>query len=230
MKVITFPAVTHLGEMDLAKKKPGSYEGAGLSVSVHPMAWGMIANLGCEGFILRPANGEVRLLDCRTLSKADRSTVETWGTNNGYLEPCELFKVSYYDADLDARAYFLFDRKEKAQSEARELERARVTGPIKDIRGTTKLLSETSQDARSSNDIVGTFAFDLVMTLYAEKALDVDGVWWSETLDPFNHSAPRGVIFNSRIGQFEAIDYDFSHLDGEDEFDVEMELSAGPSI
>jgi hypothetical protein len=34
------------------------------------------------------------------------------------------------------------------------------------------------------------------------EAHDYDGVWWNEDLSPANYSAPRGVIFQSRLDEW----------------------------
>ena len=39
--------------------------------------------------------------------------------------------------------------------------------------------------------------------LYAlEESTDFDGAWWNEDLDPWRLSAPRGVIFRSRLPEW----------------------------
>ena len=35
-----------------------------------------------------------------------------------------------------------------------------------------------------------------------------DGVWWDDNYDPYALSAPRGVIFNTRLDNFEAVEND----------------------
>ena len=42
--------------------------------------------------------------------------------------------------------------------------------------------------------------------LYAEEELEADGMWWEERFDPCALSAPRGVIFNSHLDDFEAVE------------------------
>ena len=45
---------------------------------------------------------------------------------------------------------------------------------------------------------------DYAATAYAEDVLDLDGVWWNDELDVSAYSAPRGVIFASKMGAWTA--------------------------
>ncbi|MFZ3481778.1 hypothetical protein [Sphingomonas sp. 3-13AW] len=41
---------------------------------------------------------------------------------------------------------------------------------------------------------------DLLLPIYADEVLRLDGVWWNERLDPSWYSAPRGVIPSHSVG------------------------------
>jgi hypothetical protein len=224
MKTIAFPAVTHIGKMDSALKKVGSCEGAGLSVSIHPMAWSGICRIGTEGFALYSADRDATFLHARKLTDGERAEIRAWGKANDYLINTHSWKVTYYDEDLGERASFMFASEAEAVSEAAELLRPRVTGPIPETKSTVKLLREAHQ--KENVDMFEDAAFDLLLTVYAQQNLDVDGVWWGDRLDPCTHSAPRGVIFNSRLDQFEATEFDFRHMGETEKFDFEAEIGS----
>ena len=50
---------------------------------------------------------------------------------------------------------------------------------------------------QKSIDIDSTF--DILLTVYLENNTEYDGIWWEEELDVLKYSAPRGVIFNSKL-------------------------------
>jgi hypothetical protein len=210
--------------MDNNLKKTGSCEGAGLSVSVHPMAWSRICRIGTEGFALRNDNREATFLHARKLTDDERAEIRAWGRENDYLVNTQSWKVTYFDADLEERASFMFASEAEAVSEATELLRPRITGPIHETKSTAKLLRETHQ--KEGADLFQGAALDLLLTVYAQHNLDVDGVWWSDRLDPYTHSAPRGVILNSRLGEFEATEFDFRDMGETEKFDFEAEIGS----
>jgi hypothetical protein len=224
MKTISFPAVTHIGKMDNTLKKLGSCEGAGLSVSIHPMAWSGICRIGTEGFALHNNNREATFLHARKLTVAEKAEIMAWGKANDYLVDTQSWKVTYFDADLEERASFMFASEAEAINEATELLRPRITGPINETKSTAKLLRETHQ--KESDDLFEGAAFDLLLTVYAQHNLDVDGVWWIDRLDPYTHSAPRGVILNSRLEEFEATEFDFKDMGETEKFDFEAEIGS----
>ena len=41
--------------------------------------------------------------------------------------------------------------------------------------------------------------FDILLTVYLDNNTEYDGIWWEEELDVLKYSAPRGVIFNSKL-------------------------------
>ena len=46
---------------------------------------------------------------------------------------------------------------------------------------------------------------DIITEIYAEQVLDYDGIYWDEILDVASYSAPRGVIFNSKLPSFDVV-------------------------
>ena len=67
----------------------------------------------------------------------------------------------------------------------------------KGLKPTKKLEMVTMQSKIST-----TQTFDLLLTVYVENETDYDGIWWNDELDVSKYSAPRGVIFNSKLKEW----------------------------
>lgn len=233
MKKIGFQHLTHVGTMDRDLKDANSYEGNGLSVSVNPIAWSKIARIGDEGFVLRRSDlQEFDMLDARRLTKAEKAEITAWGVENELLVAAEMYKASYYDVDLERRAWFECATRQEAQEELEGLPRKKVEGPISVMVATPKLMALSDQSRPTAS---ASFSFDLTLIAYAERKLAVDGVWWSEALDPDNLSAPRGVLFDDTILRLDVKPMDFGELYEDDdinELDLEdlFEEFSGPEI
>ena len=88
--------VTHVGTFDPADKGRGgeSYEGTGLSVSVHPEDWEAIARLGgCPWW--EADLSDRRLLDGNAALANRESAWAAWGQGAGLVVPCTVFVVSW---------------------------------------------------------------------------------------------------------------------------------------
>lgn len=213
MKILQHPRVAHVGTMDREHKADGSQEGAGLSVSLHPVAWMRIWSLGDSGFILE---GPGRFIDAMSLTPEEKSMIIEWGMDQGLIEECTVYAVRYHDDELERSVEFEMPTMEAAEAEAEEYLDATIK-PRQSTAATVKLaeLSDHNPDRRGPQHIPTDFQFDLVLNLFAEKeCADIDGVWWNERLDPERHQAPRGVILPSRIGQWDATPADFAALCG----------------
>lgn len=188
-----FPHLWHVGSFKAKAKGRDSYEGSGLSVSLHPGAWRRIAKLGGKCWLLqRDGNA---FLDALALSEADLAEVRAWGIANNYVFTAQLFRLDYADQDEngeDVKRWSIFHTRRRADEEAAEYDDASVT-EFEGLVGMAKLHKATR--SRVDPDICE----DLLLTLYGDLVLDLDGVWWAETLDPDNFSAPRGVIFPRKV-------------------------------
>lgn len=211
MKILNHPRVAHVGTMDREKKAEGSQEGAGLSVSLHPVAWMRIWSLGDSGFILE---GPGRFIDAMSLTAHEKSRIIGWGLDSGLLEESMVYAVKYFDDELERDVEFEMPTLVAAEAEVEEYSDATVA-PRQSTTATVKLAELSNHDPRRRGPqyIPTDFQFDLVLTLYAEsECADIDGVWWRERLDPERHQAPRGVILPSRLRQWEATPADFATL------------------
>ena len=200
--------VYHVGSMEVASKSETSLEGSGLSVSLHPEEWRRIAQLGAE-----PVNALTKetgsFLDARRLTKAQRAAVTAWGVARGYAEEKALYRYHYpeEDDDGDDEVWRYMDftteagRQEQADYDQDSLDEDEVPRTrLETVKGylpTAKLRAATMQAHIDASGV-----FDLLLTVYGETQTDADGVWWNERLSVNALSAPRGVIFNSRLADW----------------------------
>jgi hypothetical protein len=210
-KIVRHPLVAHVGTMDASLKNEGSQEGGGLSVSIHPIAWARIHAIGDEGFVLE---GPGRFLDALRMTKAERAAVWQWAKDEELVRDATVWTVTYEDDELEEIIEFECETEDEAIAEAEEIFDARVASKPSTV-ATRKLAELCDQDPErlGPQKLPTGFQYDLVLSLWAERHLgDVDGVWWNEKLQPDAYSAPRGVIFGSRLADWTAHAADLSDL------------------
>jgi len=197
--VIAIDTVWHVGDLNVASKSRNSYEGAGLSVSVHPAAWRMIGRGQVGGTTWRLDRPDSRFLDALCLGKRRTATILKWGLREGYAEPAELWKWTYWDDDLEEEVFQIFTTRDEAIEEADCDEDDDCVSAVSGYVSTPALDAMAMQDDQSH----GTKSvLDLLLPIYADRVLGLDGVWWAERLDPLCHSAPRGVIAANAVSQW----------------------------
>jgi 8-oxo-dGTP pyrophosphatase MutT (NUDIX family)/RNA:NAD 2'-phosphotransferase (TPT1/KptA family)/GNAT superfamily N-acetyltransferase len=189
----SFKKLWHVGTMNPKDKRDDSYEGAGLSVSVNPEEWSMIAKLpGSYWEFTKPGN---KFVNFHRLSKAQKQQIVKWGIKNGYAQPAQLWRHEWYNDEIDDWQYSDYPTKAEAEGELGSYGPEEKVTPVKGGLNATPKLSQKSLRGK----IDPTEVMDLLVAAYAEDELDCDGVWWDDTLDPENLSAPRGVIFPSKL-------------------------------
>ncbi len=197
----SFKKLYHVGSLNASQKRRNSYEGAGLSVSLHPNEWRAIARGFVSGdtWVCTRANNQ--FVDAHKMRKAHRQMVAQWGVENGYVTIASKWRVSYYDDEFEGERYFEFSSREQAEEEAHDL----GTEP-QEIRGA--MIATPLLQKRTLSRAEPVAVADLLLTVYVEDATPFDGVWWADRLDPVALSAPRGVIVPSRVSQwsFERLD------------------------
>jgi ADP-ribose pyrophosphatase YjhB (NUDIX family) len=201
----SFKKLWHVGSMNPNDKRDDSYEGAGLSVSVNPDEWQQIARIGGDLWELTKAGN--RFVNFHRITAGQKKAILQWGIQNGLAESAELWRYSYTTeseyGDEPEQRYGLYDSEAKAReqlggySEGPEGYDPAVEG-VEKVEGGVKATAKLSQRTHRNN-IDPSEVYDLVVTVYAEDMLDCDGVWWADTLDPASLSAPRGVIFPSKL-------------------------------
>ena len=182
----------HVGSMNPADKNDQSYEGAGLSVSVHPDDWEYIARLGDSPrwALERPRNG---FLNYHDLTGPQRAAITSWGVTRGYIEPVIGHLVSWQDLETDRDTTMLCTTRDEADEEAEERE-----GTVEqvDTFATTGTFPDPTVRAGSLNE------HDILTTIWAQECTDLDGVWWEDRYDPEDLSCPRGVILPDRLDRW----------------------------
>ncbi len=190
--------VYHVGTIDpqnITQRPKTSYslEGSGLSVSVHPNEWRRIAKL--PGDTLSLTKNDANFY---TVKAKDKNKILEWCIQNDFLTPAIKFRVSRYDEEL-GEAFMEFDTKEEALNEADDEDQIEtVDGYIFGSKGIAYWHSFCS--SKISNDLAEAYA-----PIFYAEAMNYDGVWWNETLDVANYSAPRGVIFQSKLNEWKII-------------------------
>lgn len=186
--------VYHVGTMDISKKNLDSYEGSGLSVTNCPDAWQRI-NKGFTGgdtWELRKEKG--KLVDYHALTKEQKAKIYKWGVVKQLVKPTKVYEVETCDDYVMS-----FDTKKAALVEAEDMYEDEALNYIKEINGyigTEALIKLTY--ARPTTQLLNPI--DLLSTLYFEQLYpNVDGIWWEDEYDPYSYSAPRGVIFNTKL-------------------------------
>ena len=184
----------HVGTMDISKKSRFSFEGNGLSVSNCPDEWVAITEGVTHGDYFKLFKPDMRLLDYYGLSDDEKKIIQTWAIRNGYVRQGTVYKSLSWDED--GREFFsLHASYDEAFEEAGEEED--YVEEVSWLLPTEKLVDQSLVN-------VGLLDIpDIITELYAEQVLDYDGIYWDEDLDVTAYSAPRGVIFNSKISSFE---------------------------
>lgn len=192
--VINFNKLYHVGTMEKKQKRKGGYEGSGLSVSLHPNEWQRIAKGYIVGNIFELKKENNQLLNVHGLSEVQKNEIYEWGVKKEYIERAILYRVEYFDDEWDCNLRSDFENEESAEIEAegRDIE----VQEIKSFVSTEVMKEKTNNDAN-------TMIFDLLVTLFAEEELKIDGAWWNDKLDVLRLSAPRGVISSSMLDSWE---------------------------
>lgn len=191
--------VFHVGPEDRAhrgKKPASSHEGEGLSVSVMPETWRVIAQLG-QGptYVLTRADGRagvfvdaVRLFhDKRMLAQVSEDLVR-----QGWLKVAKVWVQTYYDDEAESEVTITYATQEDADSES--------DGDYEEQIGwvaTPKLSRRWRTHFSGKLDLALTW--DYALLCWLDTNGEVDGVWWNEKLDVANYSAPRGVILPTQV-------------------------------
>jgi hypothetical protein len=200
----SFSTVFHVGDLSGERERPHiSYEGAGVSVSQHPEVWRDIVRKTGDSTLATGATTYELSNQSATFFEAvpggpPRESVIEWAFANGFVHEEDGYEVRWQQGD-DCHTMQFFDRA-RAEREA-----AVADCELHD----TMLLALGERGRRYWEHAFKQLPSEadplvirgLTPIWYAE-AHDYDGVWWNEDLAPANYSAPRGVIFQSRLGEW----------------------------
>lgn len=194
---LTFPTrvireVWHTGTLDPADKRPGSYEGAGLSVSRHPYAWERIARAQIRGTRHRLTCRDGIFLNALRMTRAQIAAIQAWALDRGYVRLGTVYEVRWNDDEFECDRAMSFTSLRAARREAQGRTLHRCEGLIARAPLKRRILA---------NEGVVSVVRDLA-PVYAEDVLDLDGTWWFDPLDVLTLTAPCGVIAPSRLGRW----------------------------
>jgi hypothetical protein len=196
MPIISLDEVFHVGQMDKKLKQKGSLEGSGLSISTEPHAWVRI-NPFTGGKLFEMKKLDNQFLDFYALTEENEKEIIQWGVKEGYITLCPLYRITYYDDEMDMDLCNVYSDKAKAVEEAEDYG---IELECEDGFVSTKKMEER---VLSHGHLIAPL--DLLATIFVEEVLFIDGVWWEEELDISRYSAPRGVIVEEKVVTWKAI-------------------------
>jgi len=193
--------VWHVGDLDgVRQKADSSNEGSGLSVSEHPEEWQEIARLGGTTYILAKENSRPGLFVDMLRLGARRAVLEAEAVADGLLVSAERWKCTWWDSEYEEERYSVYSTPEDARAECEESD-----GNVEQI---TLLVATKRLNAEWKSHFTGKLddimASDVALLLLLEGSGAYDGAWWNERMDVEALSAPRGVIFQSKLGEWKA--------------------------
>jgi hypothetical protein len=190
--------VYHVGLLNPKAKGKDSLEGAGLSVSLVPGVWVRIAQLGGLPWWKLSRRGSSFLL-YHKLTKKQREEIAKWGVELGFVKLGAAYKLTHTDED-GGESYSVYIDPNEAKTEADGMEPSwhPTIEEVQVLHPTSKM----SQRVGVKTNVMTSH--DHLTTIFAEDALGIDGVWWSDDLDEDALSAPRGVIVPSMVSKWKA--------------------------
>jgi hypothetical protein len=194
---IRLDRVMHVGDLDASAKRADSYEGSGLSVSLHPDEWRAIARGFVSGstWLLEKPGGN--FVNAHALTDADRSLILDWACAQELCLAADVFELRLYDDELDATTTQTFATRREAEDENVD-ENADAIVLVPGFASTPRLDSMALQTRPA---LGAANVLDLVLPILAEQ-IGLDGVWWDDDLDVAQLSAPRGVISTTRLSEW----------------------------
>lgn len=212
-------ALWHWGSLDASQKfeRGVSYEGNLFSMSACPDAWRQISKFGDKQLHLK--SDTTTLLDMFSITeaktpsaKALKEEIGNWGVAQGLLEQRTLYRVGWYDCELDDMQCLEFNTKEAAEAEAEDDEERTVT-EFNTLVGTPALLAKHGFREKDIIDL----QFAVIEWAREKFAGVVDGVYWAQNHEPFNGWSPRAGLFPFDLSSLAAVDdnpYDEDALKG----------------
>lgn len=187
LKTISFDKLYHTGTLNINNKKEYNLEGCnGLSVSNLSDTWSQICNHTCgNNYTLTKENNN--FLNFHKLTKSDYNSILEWGVDHNYLKETIIYKYTYYDDEMESEMYMTFHSLEEALEECDETELTSESGYL------------ATEKFTNINGIGNKDNIDLITVIYVEKETDLDGVFWNDKTDILRLSAPRGIILQNNI-------------------------------
>jgi hypothetical protein len=132
-----------------------------------------------------------------------RETLENYAVNEGLLVPAKRYVARWYDEELDQTVDMLFTDLAEAQKEA-DLDGDREGAVLeRAVLVATDELRKLHWGHRFSGQLDDSLAADIAVLYLLSLDEAYDGAWWNEDLAPEIYSAPRGVIFESKLAEWD---------------------------
>lgn len=188
----------HVGHLDSDRSTPHfSQEGGELSVSHHPKEWRQIGDyVTGNTYELQKPNGSSRFYAIDPITRTTTVEHEICVTHE-YTDVTTGYRASYEDETGDHVAY-LYYKKENAEQKREWYSDVSITEteiPELAENGHAYWESVFSSDPESASPV----QVRMLIPIWAALLLDVDGVYWHHPLNVPELSAPRGLIFQSRL-------------------------------
>lgn len=207
-KDYSISTLIHVGEMDIAKKNDFSHEGNGLSVSICPLDWTKITKSYSDiSFSLTKENS--MFLDFHNLTKENYDMILKWAIKEKYIVETDGYFFEEESGDFDCtfiqKCTTLNEVFENLGYEVESLTEEEQEEILSDYNvQSCKIQTPTDKMVERLGWTPGINMVETyLVTFYAEEVLDFDGVYWDDILDTSILSAPRGVIFNSKLSSFQ---------------------------
>lgn len=186
----------HVGNLETERNTPYfSQEGGELSVSHVPAEWRRITkHVGGDTYELRNPDGEFYAVDPITTVTP---TEESICTDAGFITMENGYRVNY-TAENGDNAYMLFTSRSDAEDKHDFYRDATISTeqiPALDEKGKQYCNTAFKRDASSLSPI----EIRMLLPIWAASLLDVDGVYWHHPLHVAELFAPRGLIYQDQL-------------------------------
>lgn len=182
----------HVGSLKLEDKKVASFEGDGLSVSPCPDSWRIIARITGDTWKIEES---LKFLDAHSLTSKQKAEIVNWAQGQGFIVSSTLYKVEWFDDEMNQMMHTLFKDHDEAHEEAEDMGTDLI--PVDDYLSTESFPDETVRAGMTSIEFM-----DILLAAYVKaEHPEVDGVWWNDKHDVNRYSAPRGVIHRVKVNK-----------------------------
>lgn len=241
LPTLSFGTVAHMGAMHLADKRPESFEGRHLSVSVNPDAWLEIARIrGDTAFIIKKKANEhgqkqsmlfvdIQAILCDLSYESIKLKIIQYAIDKKYIRESQVYHYDIFDDEARSLLTFSESSMEKCLIEC-GVEPDEYNQDEDDYNIRSATIYTGTEDFCRMHNIIYNLCHDhvdlAIVEVLHECCQELDGAWWNDELDAAVLSAPRGGLFTDRaVYDFEkmsiraACNYDFewSEEDGDDE-------------
>jgi hypothetical protein len=167
-----------------------------MSFSSCPEAWEEIAEL--SGPWWDTDLSDKKIIDGLTFLKSSTlmDNVHVWALINGLATKADVFKAIWRDTEIDEMVETWCTTKKQALAEIEDQDEASVE-PSTQWAPTKALCIRMGTDVSQAGKPNPNTASELMMAWAEDHGWD--GAFWNENLNPSAYSAPRGVVFKSRL-------------------------------